>query len=96
MTEKRDKIKNPEAIARGSSQNAFHMEADRSARGMSLMLSGIIGITDISNESIVLNSHSCRVFVFGARLSVCIYENNAVEIRGRIEEIRFSYGKKQK
>lgn len=72
---------------------SFHLEADRSRNGMSVFISGIIGIGDFSDESAILLSHSGKVAVLGKRLNVSVYENRTVEINGRVEEISFKYGK---
>lgn len=91
MTEKNKKSDSPSSIA--PSLSSFHLEANRSRRGLSLLVGGIIGISDFSDESVMLMSHSGRVTVLGRRLSICVYENNTVEISGRVEDINFTYGK---
>ena len=70
-----------------------HMEAERVARGMSLLISGIIGVRDFSECSITLMSHGGRIIVSGKRLLLSVYEGNCVEIIGRVEGIEFRYGK---
>ncbi len=91
MTDKKKNNDKPTGIA--PSLSSFHLEANRSRRGMSLLVGGIIGISDFSDESVILMSHTGRVSVLGRRLSICVYENNTVEISGRVEDIRFTYGK---
>ncbi len=76
-----------------SGLSSFHLEANRSSRGMSLLLSGIIGISDFSEERIELLSHGGRVIISGKKLFINIYENNNLEILGKAEEITFRYGK---
>lgn len=76
-----------------SGLSSFHLEANRSSRGMSLLLSGIIGISDFSEERIELLSHGGRVIICGKRLFINVYENNNLEILGKAEEITFRYGK---
>ena len=73
--------------------SAFHLEANRSTKGMAIVLNGIIGVSDFSDSSIGLRSHSGRIIVNGQRLFISVYENNCVEIVGRVEEIVFKYGK---
>ena len=90
MTEKKDnRARN--TIAKGL--KSFHMEASRCASGMSMLLSGIIGVADFSQESILLLSHGGRIVIEGKGLSVCVFEHSSVEIVGKIEEIKFKYGK---
>ena len=76
-----------------ASLSSFHMEADRSSGGMTLVLSGIIGISDFSDSYIHLLSHSARINVKGSSLFIRVYENSRIEIVGRIEGIVFNYGK---
>lgn len=90
MTEK-SKANSQDKILPGLS--SFHLEADRASGGMSLILSGIIGISDFSDNYIHLLSHGGRVKVNGRSLFIRVYENNRVEIVGRIEGIVFGYGK---
>ena len=91
MTEKskqnESKLQVPSAIS------PFHMEVERLSSGMQILVSGIIGVKDFSTESLELLSHSGRVFIYGSRLSMMVYENGTVEIRGRVDSVRFGYGK---
>ncbi len=73
--------------------SSFHIEADRCSEGMRFFISGIIGIGEYSDESLELLSHGGRVKIFGSRLKICIFENKTVEIRGKISEVVFTYGK---
>ena len=91
MTEKNKERKKYPGVPSGLS--AFHLEANRNAGGMSVILSGIIGISDFSDSSIELLSHGGRIFVTGKQLFISVYENNTLEIVGRIGEITFRYGK---
>lgn len=76
-----------------SGLSSFHLEADRSTRGMSVILSGIIGISDFSDSQIHLQSHGGRIIVNGKKLFICVYESGSVEIVGKVEGIVFKYGK---
>lgn len=71
----------------------FHIEAERCVRGISLTVDGVIGIEDFSEEHVALKSHGGRVNVSGKRLKICVFESGAVEITGRVEDMRFGYGK---
>ena len=77
----------------GRGLSAFHLEADRSSGGLTLILSGIIGISDFSDSFILLKGHGGRICVQGKKLFINVYENETVEIVGRVEEIIFKYGK---
>ena len=73
--------------------SSFHLEADRSRSGLSVVLSGIVGISDFSDSFIHLKGHGGRISVHGKRLFISVYENGSVEIVGRVEEIVFKYGR---
>ena len=91
MTEKRKQ--NEPKLPIPSAISPFHMEVERSSAGMQILVSGIIGVKDFSTESLELLSHSGRVFIYGSRLSMLVYENGTVEIKGRVDSVRFGYGK---
>ena len=76
-----------------SALSSFHLEANRHGSGMTLVLSGIIGVSDFADEKITLLSHGGRICVLGSKLFICLYENNSIEIEGCVREIVFSYGK---
>ncbi len=72
---------------------SFRLEAERSRHGMSVIISGIIGINDFTDERVLLKSHGGRITVSGKRLTVSVFEHNCVEIVGKVEDIGFGYGK---
>ncbi len=71
----------------------FRLEAVRHRSGMSLLFSGIVGIDVFCDNEIVLKSHGCRISINGKRLNLTVFENNSLEITGRIEGVDFKYGK---
>ncbi len=73
--------------------SSFHLEADRSPRGMQIFITGIVGIGDYSDEELELKSHGGRIKISGKRLKLCLLENSTVEIKGKVEGVVFSYGK---
>lgn len=85
MTEKR--------YARSPEPPSFNLEAGRVGRGISIALSGVIGISDYSEGEIILKTHGGKIKILGQGLMLSIYEDKTAEIVGRIEEICFGYGK---
>ena len=71
----------------------FHLEANRSVHGMSIMISGVIGVSSFTESEIILKSHSGRIRVEGRMLDIKVYESGTAEISGRVENIGFLYGK---
>lgn len=74
-------------------KKGFHLEADRDGRGISVIISGIIGISDFSDNIIHLQSHGGRIVVCGSRLLLGVLDGGNVEIVGKVEGISFKYGK---
>ena len=71
----------------------FLLKAERSGRGMRLSVGGIVAVSELSEEKIMLVTHSGRIEVGGARLHLSVFEGRCVEICGGVVEVRFSYGK---
>lgn len=92
MTEKSKKERRTN-IKPLSLMSKFHIEARRSVHGMSLVIGGIIGISDFSSDMVILKGHSGKVTVVGNHLCISIYEGGTVEILGKVEDINFRYGK---
>lgn len=85
--ETKRKLSPPSAVSK------FHLEARRSLHGMSVIIGGVVGISDFSAESVLLKSHSGKIKLSGKYLYISIYEGGVVEIIGKVEDISFSYGK---
>ncbi len=85
-----DKLK---TIGESCRFSSFRIEADRVAEGMRIFVSGIVGVGSYSLEEIELKSHGGRVKISGSRLKMCLLENKTVEIRGKVADMVFSYGK---
>ena len=90
-----DKEKNSFGIIRKytSSVSSFRMEGERSSRGMCIRFSGIMGIDQFSENCIEIVNHNGRIKLQGKRLEITVFENNQVEINGKVEELYFVYGK---
>ncbi len=89
MTEKRNNLFENS----GKLSSTFRLEAVRHGRGMSILLSGIVGVEGFNDTQIMLKSHGCRIEVMGKRLNLTVFENNSLEITGKIEGVDFKYGK---
>lgn len=84
MTEKKKAPRHP---------RDFLLKAERAGRGMRLSVGGIVAVAELSEEKIMLVTHSGRVEVAGDGLLLSVFEGRCVEICGRILEVRFAYGK---
>ena len=90
MTEKsKEKISIPTSF----SATRFRLEAVRCRRGMSIIISGVISVSEFSSETISLKTHGQGLKILGQRLAIAVFENSDIEISGKIEEVKLSYGK---
>ena len=71
----------------------FYLSCERTLGGLSLLVGGIIGVSELDGECTELLSHSGRIRVRGKHLKLTVFENKTIEIKGRIEGIDFAYGK---
>ena len=78
---------------RATFNSKFRMEATRCGKGVSLVFSGIIGVEELNSENVLLKSHGAKIEIKGKRLNITVFENNDIEVVGKIEGIGFSYGK---
>ena len=83
----------PPIFSLGASLSPFSLSAVRCGRGLSLTVSGVVGISELSGEAVTLAAHGARLCITGSYLSVDIFEERRVEISGKVEDIRFLYGK---
>ncbi len=68
----------------------YRFEADGGGDMMRLYLFGIIGIGELSDESIRLITRKQSITVSGKLLSVSVFEGNSLELVGKIENISLS------
>lgn len=71
----------------------FRLEAERSRKGLSITVCGVVSIVDLSCETVILKTHGGKISFVGKRLSVKVFEHSTVEISGKVEDIRFDFGK---
>ncbi len=76
-----------------SPPSSFRLEAQRGRRGMSLLFCGIVTVEEFSDVSVILKSRGGRILIGGERLDITVFENNSLEITGKVKEIAFRYGK---
>ena len=73
--------------------HGFYLSCERVVGGVSMIVGGIIGVSDFSEERAELLSHTGRITVLGRGLSMTVFENKNIEICGGIEDIKFACGK---
>ncbi len=89
------KTKRPrlESILASLVGSPLHLELEKSGAGAVAVVAGIVSIAEYSEQSVTLMSHKGRVILCGKYLTITVLENKTVEVCGRIEEVRFTYGR---
>ena len=81
------------AVLSSISSSSFHIEMRKSSRGAVAVISGVMSVSEYTESSIELLSHSGRVKLIGEALGISVLEGRVIEVYGRITEVRLSYGK---
>ena len=75
------------------SPSSFHIEMKKSSRGAVAVISGVMSVSEYTESSVELLSHSGRVRIFGEALGISVLEGRVIEVYGRITEVKLGYGK---
>ena len=82
-----------QAILSSISPSSLHIELKKSSRGAGTVVSGVMSISEFTDSSVEILSHSGRITLVGESLVVTVLEGRNVEILGKITEVRLGYGK---
>ena len=93
MTKEKKRISLKTVIA-SLGKGSFSVELRKSAVGSVMLVSGVLGIGELSDERITLLSHGGRLYITGDRLSLSALENRTLEVFGRITGLELSYAKR--
>jgi hypothetical protein len=52
-----------------------------------------VGISEFGENTVAIKCHGTKIEISGEKIKMNALENRALEIYGRVEEIRFGYGK---
>ncbi len=69
----------------------FHMEIEGSKRSAAVRVSGVRHIEEYTAEKLVLQISGGRMRLCGVGLSLSVFENGSIEVRGKLSEVGFSY-----
>lgn len=72
---------------------SFNIEIKKGKLGGVMVVTGIIGVAEFSEERVVLISHGGRLTVLGEGLGISTLENRTVEVFGKIMQVEMGYGK---
>ncbi len=75
------------------SPSAFHVEIKKSSKGAVAVISGVMSVSEYTENTVELLSHSGRMTLSGESLGISVLEGRVIEVYGRITEVRLSYGK---
>ena len=92
MTDYKSKL-SLKSIISDISISPLSLEIKKGKRSACLVCSAVVSIVDYSEESLIIATHKGRVNIIGEGLVLSVLENRTVEVFGRIEEVRMSYGK---
>ena len=71
----------------------FHLEADLCKCGVAISVSGVKSVQELDGEKIRLKCSVGALEVHGDSMEINVYENNTVEISGKVETVQFFYAK---
>ena len=69
----------------------FHMEIGGGRRGAAILVNGVRHIEEYTAEKLILQIPGGRMHLFGAGLSLSVFENRSIEVKGKLSEVCFSY-----
>ncbi len=71
----------------------IHLEADSVIGGMSVIISGAVGIGELSEEKISIASPKGCIEIRGQRLRATVFEGARMRIFGSVTQVSFIYSK---
>ena len=69
------------------------IEMRKNSRGAVAVISGVVSVSEFSDDGIEILTHGGRIFILGEGLGISALEDHALEIYGRIVEVRLTYGR---
>lgn len=93
MTETENKKTNVKRTIQCLSNNitGIHAQIISSLSGLEMTVGNVVGIGEFSGNETVLLLKRGSIVLKGDLLEIGVFEDNTVEIRGRIENIEFKY-----
>ena len=88
MTSK-EKERNNVLPKKAFTPSPFHIEIIRIKKNSRVVVSGIISVSEFSENAVHLISHGGRISFMGSSLTIAVLENKTVEIIGKVDSIGF-------
>ncbi len=70
-----------------------HVEMTPRKNKTQLIIVGVVGISQLQDDAVVIKCHGVKMRISGAKILVNVLEHNTLEIIGKIEEIKIINGK---
>jgi hypothetical protein len=70
---------------------SFHVELDRVRGGFSVMVYGVLGISEFSPSRVVLILSDGEVVIEGEKLQLAVYEGNSAEVCGGVFDVGLKF-----
>lgn len=74
----------------------LHFDGESCISGLSLVLCGIVCVSEFSEEKAVFITVRGRILIEGNKLEITVFQGKSVEICGKIKKIEFLYSKERK
>ena len=94
MTEKKKPLR--EKTDKHLPVSLYHMELDAHLGGISAVVSGVIGIVEMSDDIIKVMTRMGSISISGSKLNISVFEYKTLQISGKIENISFSKNDRRK
>ena len=72
---------------------SVNIEMKKNSRGAIAVISGVVSVSEFTDEIVEILTQGGRIFVTGENLGLSALENHALEIYGRITEVKLAYGR---
>lgn len=67
----------------------FHIDVDRCRYGFALSVYGARCVLDFNESECLLRIKGGRIHISGRELCISVYEDNSIEITGKLERVSF-------
>ena len=74
-------------------ETGLSIEFRKTKMGAVAVVSGVLSVSELTDSSLLLATHSGRVRFVGEGISMSVFSGRTVEILGKITSVEFSYGK---
>ena len=77
----------------GTPPGGFYFTGERTHGGMRITVGSVVSVGELSCERVLLVTHTGKIEIEGEKLELSVFEGHSTEVKGRIEGVKFIYGK---